>query len=283
MSNIDINIDHIERDLSFINVVNPAPKRLTTAQIVHYNTEGYIRPLRVFDAAGAAANRAYFDNMMAQIQAMNDGRDQYAINGYHTRCQAIYDIVINPFILDCIEDLIGPNIVAWGTHFFCKLPHDPKKVPWHQDASYWPFDRSRTVTVWLAIDDADEDNAAMQFIPGTHRMGHLQWKNAVGPAVLNQEIVGAEQFGQPVFDSLKAGEMSLHADMLAHGSEPNVSARRRCGLTIRYCPPEVRALTDWNKNSIICRGHDPSGNWGHQLRPIGEDLAPMIWQRKGDA
>jgi hypothetical protein len=34
-----------------------------------------------------------------------------------------------------VEDLIGRDIICWGTHFFCKLPRDPKKVPWHQDAS----------------------------------------------------------------------------------------------------------------------------------------------------
>ena len=46
-----------------------------------------------------------------------------------------------------VEDIVGPNIIAWGTHFFCKMPNDPKVVPWHQDASYWPLTPSKTVTV----------------------------------------------------------------------------------------------------------------------------------------
>jgi len=53
----------------------------------------------------------------------------------------------------------GPDVIAWGSHFFCKQPHDPRKVAWHQDASYWPLTPARTVTVWLAIDDADIANA----------------------------------------------------------------------------------------------------------------------------
>ena len=32
---------------------------------------------------------------------------------------------------------------------------------------------ARTVTVWLAIDDADEENAAMRFIPGSHDKGEI--------------------------------------------------------------------------------------------------------------
>ena len=263
-----------ERDLSFVPIKNTNPRLLSTEQIDHYNREGYVKPFRVFDEDGVNANREYFDSLMAQIEAADDERDQYSINGYHKYCRGLYDLVKTPAILDYVEDMLGPNFLCWGTHFFCKLPHDEKKVPWHQDASYWPFDKSRTVTVWLAIDDADEENAAMQFIPGTHSMGHLDWKTPDGPAVLWQEISDAESYGEPVFDSLKAGEMSLHADMLAHGSTANHSSRRRCGLTMRYCPVEVKPLEErWGQMSILCRGEDNTGNWDHLDRP-GDDVIP---------
>ncbi len=114
----------------------------------------------------------------------------------------------------------------------------------------------------------------MQFIPGTHRLGHLRWKETDKPAVLSQEIVDIETLGALVFDALKAGDISLHADMLAHGSSPNVSDRRRCGLTVRYCPTSVRALNlMWARQAILCRGVDGLGNWQHNARPAGEDLS----------
>ena len=172
---------------------------------------------------------------------------------------------------------MGPDIICWATHYFCKMPHDAKAVPWHQDASYWMVSPSRTVTVWLAIDDADEENSAMRFIPRTHNKGHLKWRQAEGPVVLNQEIIGIESLGEPVSDDLKAGQVSLHADMMAHGSDPNRSDRRRCGLTLRYCPPEVRIVDErWANGveSIICRGRDPAGYWKHFPRPEGDDVAP---------
>lgn len=260
-----------DKDLSFVPVDNPEPRLLSTEQIDQYNRDGYVRPFRIFDDDGVQANRDYFDSLMAKVEAADDQRDQYSINGYHKHCCGLYDIVLNPLILDHVEDLLGPNFQAWGTHFFCKLPHDEKKVPWHQDASYWPFDKSRTVTVWLAIDDADEENAAMQFIPGTHAKGHLEWHCTDEPAVLWQEIQDAESYGEPVFDSLKAGEMSMHADMLAHGSTANSSSRRRCGLTIRYCPFDVKALEPhWGQQSILCRGEDHTGNWEYLDRPEGD-------------
>lgn len=262
------------RDLSFVPVVNPAPKALTAAQIAFYNENGYLAPLDAFSAAEADANRRYFDSLLDQMRALQDGRDgNYAINGYHMCCEGLWDIVTNPTILDFVEDIVGPDIVAWGSHFFCKQPGDEKHVPWHQDASYWPLTPARTVTVWLAIDDTDPENAAMQFVPGSHNLGHLEWKETSKPAVLGQEIVEIGRFGKPVHDTLKAGQFSLHADMLAHGSGPNTSSRRRCGLTVRYCPPSVRALDPgWAGISVVCRGADPSGHWANHPRPVGDTL-----------
>ena len=268
----------LQRDLSFAPVQNDAPQVLSQGQIEEFNERGYLKPFRVFDTVEAAANRAYFDGLLARVAAANDGRDAYSINGYHTHCAGLWDIATNPRILDYVEDLLGPNFVAWGSHFFCKLPRDPKAVPWHQDASYWPLEPARTVTVWLAIDDADAQNSAMMFLPGTHRMGHLKWRNAQTPAVLNQEIEDIETLGEPVYDELKAGEMSLHADMLAHGSTPNKSDRRRCGLTIRYCPMSVSTgQSGWSRDSIWCRGEDPTGHWADNPRPAGENIDAHTW------
>ncbi|MEI8196365.1 MAG: phytanoyl-CoA dioxygenase family protein [Phycisphaerae bacterium] len=261
-------------DLSFQPVVNLQPKVLTSAQLQAYNEQGYLFPFHVFTPTEAQRNRAYFDYLLAEMRVFNDGRDTYAINGYHERCRGLYRIATDPRILNIVEDIVGPDIICWGTHFFCKLPHDPKAVPWHQDASYWPLRPARTVTVWLAIDDVDEENAAMQVIPRTHDKGHLKWRTARTPAVLDQEIEDIEQYGKPVSIAMGAGQIELHADMLVHGSPPNHSARRRCGLTLRYCPPTVRPLkADWGANAILCRGQDTTGHWVHKVMPPGENVA----------
>ena len=266
-----MNRKNSSQNLDFEPVANSNPRHLSREQIEHYNEHGFIRPLPVFNEIEAQEIRAYFDEMLQSILEQNDGRNAYSINGYQTKCRGLHDIVTEPRILDYVEDLLGPDFVCWGTHLFCKLPGDPKAVHWHQDAAYWPFETARTVTVWLAVDDADEENAAMQFIPGTHRLGKLKFRAAQGPAVLANEIVDAEQYGEPVVDELKAGQISLHADMLAHGSPPNLSHRRRAGLTLRYCPVSVRG--DWNDGSILVRGHDPENYWANYPRPAGEDLS----------
>ena len=260
------------RDLSFRAVDNSNPAHLTRDQIAAYNRDGFITPLRVFDAEEATANRVYFDGLLDQLG--DDGA--YAINCYQARCAGIWDLCNDPRILDLVEDLIGPNVICWASHYFCKQPHDARAVPWHQDASYWQLSPARTATVWLAIDDADEENAAMEFIPGSHTCGAIPWRKSEGPAVLHQELVGVDGLAAPVSNNLRAGEVSLHADMLAHGSKPNASARRRCGLTLRYCPPEVEVVDPvWEQGveAIVCRGRDITGRWQHHDRPDGDDLS----------
>lgn len=269
MSEHDRAVSRLERELRFHPVGNPSPRTITAEQVARYNREGFLSGFRVFGVDEIAAHRMRFDGILAEF--LRRGYDSYDIDRYHDRIAEIYDIARHPPILDIVEDLIGPDIVCWATHYFCKMPGDDKQVSWHQDCSYWALTPSKTVTVWLAIDDVDAENGCMHVIPGTHVLGHLAWRES-GEGdrnVLTQAIDDAETLGSPVNVELPAGSISVHSDLLVHGSLPNRSMRRRCGLTLRYCPPDVRAYWDWNARSIICRGSDPSGHWKHIDRPEG--------------
>ncbi|MCC6475280.1 MAG: phytanoyl-CoA dioxygenase family protein, partial [Burkholderiales bacterium] len=57
------------RDLAFKPVANPAPRVLTAEQIERYNRDGYLMPFPIYNAAGAARNRAYFDRLLAMLKA----------------------------------------------------------------------------------------------------------------------------------------------------------------------------------------------------------------------
>lgn len=261
----------------FMPIENPAPKVLSASDIDHYNEKGFVRPIRFFSEAEAEQNRAYFDDLIGRLLALNDGRDSYSINGFHMKCRYQYDIVMHPKILDAVEDLLGPNFFCWGSHFFCKMPQEGRPVPFHQDATYWPFDTSRTCTVWLAIDDADKENAALQFVPGSHREPRPAKTTDQKAAVLNVEV---ETDGEEKYvNAMRAGEASIHADLLIHGSEPNVSDRRRCGFTIRYCASDCRPLNKlWARQTVHCRGFTDSNDWTPIKIPEGEDISPMTRQ-----
>jgi len=258
----------VARDLRFHAAEVPCkPCSLTGSQIEQYNRDGYVKGIPVYDSEGIEGLRHYFDELLAQVE--REGGDSYSISSAHLRYGPVYDILTHTPIVDCVKDLLGDDVIGWGSHFFCKMPHDGKAVAWHQDASYWPLSPSKTVTVWLAIDDADLENGCMRFIKGSHWKGHLTYRPSTPEEhnVLSQTVEDPEQYGEPVDDCLRAGEISIHSDLLLHGSEPNGSDRRRCALTLRYCTPDVRADQGWNAKGVVVAGTDSSSHWGNPPRP----------------
>lgn len=258
-------------DLGFRPADPDRARRLTKAEVTQYNSFGFVQPFDIFGPDEIARIRAYFDRLMSDLGE----RGAYGINCYQARMAGIWDIATDPRILDHVQDIIGANIVCWASAVLSKRPHDPKQVPWHQDASFWSLSPARTVTVWLAIDDADDENSAMRFIPGSHDRGVIATSTMGEDSVFHKGIAEAERYGAPFTNTLKAGQISLHADMLVHGSEANRSDRRRCGLTLRYCPPEVR-ITDeaWARGveAIIARGSDETGQWRHHPKPENDNI-----------
>ncbi|MBA3710630.1 MAG: phytanoyl-CoA dioxygenase family protein [Planctomycetes bacterium] len=247
------------------------PKTLTPAQLADYDRRGLVDRVRVFDADEIREIRGSFDRL---LQVFRDaGKNSYSIDGYQLSCASLYDIALHPRLLDCVEDVLGPDFVCWGTHCFCKMPGDGKTISWHQDAPFWSLSPTHTVTVWLAIDDVDAANGAMQIIPGTHLHGAIPIKPSAPEEnnVLWLTTEGYERYGTPEHVTLDAGEISIHSDLLLHGSETNRSQRRRCGLAIRYATSDVRRTnSDWTPKSIHCRGSVDPQAWPHHPRPQGD-------------
>ena len=259
-------LDEISRDLCFYPSQCQNPITLAQPQVKAFNELGYIKGIPVFDRDEIFEYRRHFDVLLEEVIAVGGG--SYSILSAHLKYGKIYDLLKNPRIVCYIRDLVGEDIIGWGAHYFCKLPGDNKIVAWHQDASYWPLTPSKTVTVWLAIDDSDVENGCMRFMAGSHQFGHLMYKKS-DPSennILNQTVDNAEQHGKPVDVELQAGSISIHSDLLLHSSNTNNSNRRRCGLTLRYCTPDVRGHLHWNEEGIVVSGKDRSGHWANPVR-----------------
>src|ERR1700678_1232924 len=278
-----IDTDTDPRDLSFRPATASANKALTDSQISFFNENGFLSPLPALDVAEISEVKRYIDDLIRKVVDAPDRRNAYSIFNYQIACRGMYEIIQSPMILDYAEDLLGKNFVCWNTHLFCKAPNDPMQVPFHQDAVYWPLTPSRTVTVWAALDDVDEENAAMQFAPGSHLLGPLvhEQKSLDGTRALKREAVAPGSPGAYFTNALRAGDISVHSDLLLHGSAANLSGRRRAGLTIRYAPADVRPLpgAEWYVSSAVhCRGTIP-GHWPNRRKPSSEhpELLSHLW------
>lgn len=257
----------IARDLRFCPALTGEPQALTPAQIAGYNRDGYVSGLRLFDENEAAEHRRFFDDLLLATVAA--GGDGYSITTAHLKYPEVYDLLRHPRLIAPVRDLLGNDVIGWGAHYFCKLPGDNKAVAWHQDAVYWPLTPAKTVTAWLAIDDADQDNACMRFLPGSHTSGALPHLPSAESEnnVLDHTAASVERYGDPVDNELRAGQFSLHSDLLLHGSDVNRSQRRRCGLTLRFCAADVRAYLGWDAKGVVVSGTDANQHWANAPRP----------------
>jgi non-heme Fe2+,alpha-ketoglutarate-dependent halogenase len=259
----------MDRDLSFHAHTTENPTTLTAADIATFNRDGYLKGIPIFDAAEIAEHRAFFDEQLAKVTAA--GHTSFVLSSAHLKFAKIYDLMHHPDILAHVHDLLGPELIGLAGHYFCKMPKDGTTVSWHQDASYWPLTPSKTATVWLAVDDADVDNGCMRFVSGSHLQGQLEFRASETSEnnVLNQTVDEVERYGSLVDVELKAGEISIHSDLLLHSSHYNESDRRRCGLTLRYCTPDVRAMPGfgWEKEGVLINATDPESYWGDPARP----------------
>jgi len=243
-------------------------RRLTNKEKQQYSEQGYVKNLPVFSNNGALELQELFEELSSKLPS---DVDINKTNMWHKASKKFHDLCRTPEILDYVEDILGPNFVQWGGQFFHKEPKSGSVVPWHQDAQYWPLKPANAVTVWLAVYDTDKENGAMKVVSGSHKKGSNGFKHHTNNAshlVLDQEV-SEDQIDQDniVYMDLKAGEISLHNDALLHGSDPNNSDRRRCGITMRFSPTNVKGdLNEWPFfETQLARGVD-----SFKLNPIAQ-------------
>ncbi len=169
-------------------------------------------------------------------------------------------------VLDLVEPLIGPDIALFASSCFNKVANGGKRVPWHEDGSYWTSlaeNRIEVATVWLALDPSTVENGCMRVIPGSHRQRDRQHEAVGGgePTLLSSEV-GREQFDEAtaVDCVLEPNQCTLHDAYLIHGSNATSGQSRRCGLQMRYMPTTVKSAAFGGQQVYLGRGADRVGN-----------------------
>lgn len=239
--------------------------RLSIEQIATFRREGYLlyhEP--VLPAGEFSALAEHFEQLLA---ALPPGIRPENMDVPHFTDPTLFRWLFNDAILDLVEPLLGPDLAVFSSHFICKPKGDGRRVPWHEDSSYWrgQMDPMEVVTVWLAIDPSTPENGCMRVIPRSHGHGYSDYE-PVDPVanVFSSEIRKEQCDAKRAVDMvLEPNQCSLHDGKLMHGSNANTSTRRRCGYTMRY----ISTRTRWQHEQFgdrhqlyLARGIDHAGN-----------------------
>src|SRR5262249_38904322 len=229
---------------------------LSEAQKHRYERDGIVFPVRVLSPEEALGYRADCDALEAQL----GGKPRtIEVRQMHVHFPWAHRLATHPRVLDAVEDLLGPNLLVWATELFAKHALDPTvSIGWHRDRPYMGFDARTAVTAWVALSDSTAANGCMRAVPGPARFqGGSGWR----PKVNESEAVAVV---------LGAGEMSLHAGELPHGSGPTLSGEKRVGFAIRYVTPEARP-PEGRPPALLARGGDSHHHFRLVEPPTDED------------
>ena len=208
---------------------------LSPEEVAHYHETGQVTPKY---RLGADVIAAIEEKMEALFESRPDLEPDFAPSVIEID-QSWLEFAVQPDILDAVAQLIGENIIFWGSAIFCKRGSGGNATPWHQDGTYWPIRPLVACSVWISIDHSTPENGCLRIIPGTHKERRL-FEHEIDRSdqiVLEQSLSAADMPAvEPVDVILEPGMISFHDVYTVHGAEPNISGARRAGLAFRYMP-----------------------------------------------
>ncbi|MBS7539528.1 phytanoyl-CoA dioxygenase family protein [Ancylobacter lacus] len=237
---------------------------LSPAQIAHFKAEGFLSPVRAISAEEALEYRNRIEAFEAQSGEEVNKRLKIKA---HLAFPWLVALARHPRIVSAVQDILGPDVMLFGSSAFAKNAHDPRFVSWHQDSAYYGLDPHEEVTVWLALSRASVESGCMKVIPRSH----------LGPDLVHEETYDTNNLlarGQKVeVDEslavdmpLEPGEFSMHHERTVHGSPANLSDDRRIGIAFFYMPAHARS-TLGRRSALLAGGEDRHGHWDRDLEP----------------
>ena len=241
---------------------NTCVKQVSPAQKAFYQDQGYLKFGRIFTADEMQTLGEHVDEMTANLP---EGKRPEELDVPHFADPWLFRYLCDPRVLDVMEGLLGPDLVLWSSHFIAKPKGNGKAVPWHTDGSYWNkrLKPMKVATLWLAVDESVVENGCMRVIPGTHsdvqrlldEYEDVDPRGNVFSSRIKNELVDE---ASSVDLELQVGECHFHDAWTIHGSNPNFSAKRRCGYTMRYMPASAfhDAPPESTHKIYLVRGED---------------------------
>jgi ectoine hydroxylase len=257
--------------------------RLNRQQIDQFEREGYLFFPGQFSADETRVLTAAVPELYARREAYNvreKGSDAVRTNfAAHLISAPFARLARHPRMVQPVMDLLGEELYMHQFKINGKMAFEGDVWQWHQDYGTWlnddqmPTERAMNVAIFL--DDVNEFNGPLMFIPGSHRKGVLEAQHdtrttsyplwTVDDALIRQlvERAGGKN-GGIVSPKGPAGSMILFHSCLVHASGSNLSPWNRVSVYLSLCAvsnhirrfkrPEYIAHRDFTP--IDCLGDD---------------------------
>jgi phytanoyl-CoA hydroxylase len=187
--------------------------------------------------------------------------------------------LLHPRILDGLEALIGPDVLALQSMLFFKQPGQPGQG-YHQDSYYIPTFPDTLCGAWLALTPATVENGCLWFTPGSQNepvfpdsrglgaslssnladLGTIENASNTDERVNGLTRVAAKYPGQEIPVEAQPGDVVYFGGHILHRSHTNRAGFPRRSFVGHYC--NARSWVPWDHGEPY---EGPSANYMHIL------------------
>ncbi len=269
-----------------LGTTDPGAFHLSAEQVQHYQDLGYVAGARILTDAqcdalceelAGLADPGHPGNHLFYEYNSNESADPntvlfHALGAWRVS-PGFHDILWNPAFTRPASDLLGGSVRFWHDQLFCKPAKHGGVVAWHQDYSYWTRTQPmQHLTCWIGLDDADEENGCLYYVPGSHTWPLLPITGLAGDMDAIQSVLSDEQKEafKPIPIRLKRGQCAFHHPLLVHGSYDNKSPRSRRAVVLNVVRDGVRSESD----ESLLEGVPPLG----MGTPLSGQFFPILYE-----
>jgi hypothetical protein len=243
---------------------------LSAYQVARYRRDGFIAVRQVFTPLEIAEIRDTFMDIARNgpVEGLSEGTGalnrggtaQYAPSdplSFYPRMMHPHNhpdkpvgplsmkYMLHPKLAGILEALFAEEPLAVQSMFYFKPPQSRGQAL-HQDNFYLRVKPGTCVAAWVAIDDADEENGAIQCVANTQDYAIQCPEQSNLAESFTTEHVTPPKGSRVDVVPLKAGDVLFFNGNVIHGSGPNRSKKRfRRAFICHYVPRSTTELSSW--------------------------------------
>ncbi|MFI1397897.1 phytanoyl-CoA dioxygenase family protein [Streptomyces sp. NPDC020681] len=252
--------------------------RLTQEQTSLYQENGFLLLESALGDDAVARLREAFDRdcqVPGPQRVSEEGRAEVrAVYASHLRQPEYAGLIRDPRLLVPVQQLLTDDVYIYQFKINAKPAFGGEKWSWHQDYAAWQIADNlpapRQVNVAVFLDDVDEFNGPVIFLPGSHRSGLISKSRKTAAksaqhidpddiALTEDQLTGLVSERGMTSPKGRAGSIVLFSPEIVHGSAPNMSPFPRRLAIMTY--NDITNLPCWadepRPEYVVCRDTKP--------------------------
>lgn len=156
----------------------------------------------------------------------------------HAEFPEVESFLLGPKIARIADACLGTEVQLFNEQFVVKGAGKGASFAWHQDGAYVGYDHPAYLTVWIALDDATEENGCVYLLPRD-----LEAEPGIDPHDWQEESNELNGYtgdspGLPM--TAKAGSIVAFSSLTLHRSGANTTAHPRRAYVCQYSVEPIR-------------------------------------------